>query len=333
MASEMLGHGWALEVLRRHLKSGTTRHAYLVTGPEGVGRSTLMSWFAQALLCSPEDGADPPCGRCESCRLVKKHTHPDLYWLKGDGGLKVDDVRSLQHNLALSPYQARRRVAALPDFETATTGAANALLKTLEEPPPNVVLLLTAASEESLLSTIVSRCEVLALRPMGIGELTLALQSRGESAERAQSLAGQAMGRPGLAIRLIENPDEVRDRSLLIEDGLRLLSLSRADRFEYASDINHHKEPADNRQATLRVLETWLGLWRDVLHRVHSVDGPLAYPEVNLEIEKVAARVEPGKVEILLRDIETAMRHISSNANPLLALETVLLALPTISLA
>jgi DNA polymerase-3 subunit delta' len=329
----LIGHEWALEMLRRHLDTGTTRQAYLITGPHGVGRRTLASWFGQALLCSREDGVLPPCGECEACTLVGKHAHPDLHWLAAEGGLKIDDIRGLQHDLPLSPYQAKRRVAVLPDFEAATREAANALLKTLEEPPPHVVLLLTAASEESLLPTIVSRCEIVALRPMGIRDLARALEARGQTAEQAERLAGQAMGRPGLAITLMDNPADARQRFLWVEDGLRLLGMSRADRFEYAADLNDHKEPAENRVATIQVLEAWLGLWRDVLHQVHGVDGPTVHPDINLEIEKVAARVKPGEVERLLRDIETAMHHISANANPLLALETVMLSLPKMNLA
>ncbi len=329
----ILGHDWALDVLRRHLTSGTTRHAYLMTGPEGVGRGAVVGWFARALLCHPEVGLERPCGACEACRLTAKGTHPDLHWLVGDGGLKIDDIRRLQHELSLTPYQADRRVAVLPDFETATTEAANALLKTLEEPPRNVVLLLTAASEKSLLPTIVSRCEVMGLRPMAIADLAKALETKGESTERAQSLAGQAMGRPGLAIRLSQDAEEVRRRSLLIEDGLRLLGMNRAGRFEYAAEVNQHKEPAQNRMASLQVLEVWLSLWREVLHRAHGVESHATYPEFKLDIEKIAARVAPEQIAILLREIEDAMWRIGANANPLLALETVMLALPMVQLA
>lgn len=333
MDREIIGHSWAIDVLLRHLRSGATRHAYLLTGAEGVGRSTVADWFVRALLCTSEGGEGLPCGVCEACSLIAKGAHPDVHWLAGDGGLKIDDVRRLQHELSLSPYQANRRVAVMPDFEMATTEAANALLKTLEEPPPNVVLLLTATTEESLLPTIVSRCEVIALRPMAIGDLAKALELRGESAERARTLAGQAMGRPGLALRLSEDAEQVRQRTVLIEDGLRLLGMKRADRFEYAAEVNHHKEPVDNRRASILVLEAWLSLWRDVLHQAHGVDSQMTFPEFNVDVEKVAARVESDDVVHLLREIEDAMQRIAANANPLLAMETVMLALPRVQLA
>ncbi|MGA9191175.1 MAG: DNA polymerase III subunit delta' [Anaerolineales bacterium] len=333
MDSEIIGHTWATDVLLRHLRSGATRHAYLMTGAEGVGRSTVADWFVRALLCTSAGGKGPPCGECGVCSLISRGAHPDVHWFEGEGGLKIDDVRKLQHELSLSPYQANRRVAVMPDFETATTEAANALLKTLEEPPPNVVLVLTAATEESVLPTIVSRCEVIALRPMAIGDLAKALEKRGEPADRARMLAGQAMGRPGLAIRLSGDAEQVRQRSLLIEDGLRVLGMTRAGRFEYAAEVNHHKEPADNRKASILVLEAWLSLWRDVLHQIHGVQGQMTFPEFNLDVEKVAARVDPDQVVVLLREIENALRRIASNANPLLAMETIMLALPMVQLA
>lgn len=253
--------------------------------------------------------------------------------MEADGGLKIDDVRGLQHELSLTPYQAGRRVAVLPQFEMATTEAANALLKTLEEPPSGVVLILTAASEQSLLPTITSRCEVITLRPMAVIDLAKALEARGEPEDRALSLAGQAMGRPGLALRLMADDDELQRRMLLVEDGLRLLGMNRAGRFEFAGEVNHHKEPADNRMASTQVLEAWLSLWRDVLHRAHGVDGQMTYPGLKLEIEKVAARMDPEQIVRVLREIEDAMQRIGGNANPLLALETVLLALPMVQLA
>lgn len=333
MSTELIGHGWAQEVLRRHLASGSTRHAYLVTGPEGIGRSTLAAWFARALLCSPEPGLERPCGKCEACTLTAKKAHPDLQWKEGDRGLRIDDIRALQHDLSLSPYQATRRVAVMPNFETATTEAGNALLKTLEEPPPNVVLLLTASSEEALLATIVSRCEIIALRPMATADLARSLEARGVSEDRAMTLAAQAMGRPGLALRLAEDDEQSQERSMMVEDGLRLLGMSRAERFEYAADLNRHKEPAENRQASLQVLEAWLGLWREVLHEAHKVESQRVYPEAKLEVEKVAARVESDQVVSTLREIEGAMWRISANANPLLALETVILTLPRVQLA
>jgi len=133
----------------------------------------------------------------------RKMQHPDLDILQADqstGQLKVDQIRELQHHLALSPYEARYRIALLLNFERANPNAANALLKTLEEPPDQVILILTADSPENLLPTIVSRCEVIRLRPLSYELLASQLvRNLGVDPERAEILAHVSNGMPRIS--------------------------------------------------------------------------------------------------------------------------------------
>ena len=113
-------------------RAATWRHAYLLAGPEGVGRRTLATRFAQALNCTnpPEPGSF--CGECRECRQIAALAHPDLSLLtptEGHKDIRIDQVRGLQHTLALAPYAAKYRIALLPDFQLANTQASNALLK------------------------------------------------------------------------------------------------------------------------------------------------------------------------------------------------------------
>lgn len=328
MSWELIGHGWAVETLRRHIAMNALRHAYLLTGPRGVGKATLAAELAQALVCTHEAVPDRPCGQCSACRRAQARNHPDVHWVEDEGGLKIDQVRELQRELALAPFEARTRVAIFPDFEASSDEAANALLKTLEEPGPHVVLIITAAMEEALLPTIVSRCEVLALRPMAVHDLADALEARGSDRERAVQLSAQSMGRPGLALSMLEHPDLLKRRTVLADDGLRMLSLSWTERFEYVQAVNRHKTPADNRRESAEVLEAWLGLWRDILHRRYGVEGVPRTPASELEVSRVAAGVQAGETETVLRAIETGLQRLESNANPVLTLETVVLSLP-----
>jgi DNA polymerase III subunit delta' len=333
MSFDLIGNGWAVNALRQHLMTGAVRHAYLLTGPQGVGKATLAGELAQALICAADDPSTRPCGQCPNCRRGAARNHPDVHWLESDSGLKIDQIRELQRELALSPFEARCRVAILPDFEGASIEAANALLKTLEEPGPHVVLIITAAMEESVLPTIVSRCEVLALRPLAVAELASALEAGGTDPDDASRLAAQSLGRPGWAMAWLNHPEEREHRASLADDGLRMLELSWADRFEYVQGVNRHKEAADNRRATAEVLEVWLGLWRDVLHGAYGVDRQPCTPLPELEVEKLAARLGPGEAESVLRTIETALQRLGGNANPVLTLETVVLSLPHALLA
>ncbi|MEJ5201447.1 MAG: DNA polymerase III subunit delta', partial [Anaerolineales bacterium] len=206
MTWNVLGHEWAAQLLKQHMIRNAVRHAYLFTGPEGVGRRTLALRFAQALNCLYPPVPGDPCGTCQICQQTGRMEMADLSIVQSEPDshtIKIEQVRDLQHTLSLAPYQARYRVAVLLRFEEATAAAQNALLKTLEEPPQKVVLLLTADAAENLLPTIVSRCEVLRLRPLAIEQLAEALQTDWEiSNDEARKLAHLANGRPGYALFL-----------------------------------------------------------------------------------------------------------------------------------
>ena len=231
----MIGHQWAVDLLAEHVAMRRERHAYLFTGPQGVGRKTLALRFSQALNCPTPLTPGQPCLNCSTCKRMGTVQHPDLAVVEAvhEGEvLRIDQVRELQHNLSLAPYEARYRIALILRFEEANNNTANAMLKTLEEPPSQVVVILTAKSVENLLPTIVSRCEVLRLRPLSIEETSTGLQSlRGVPKEEADRLAHISGGRPGYALRLYEQPQLLEQRQAWLDQLLRLLASSRAERF------------------------------------------------------------------------------------------------------
>src|SRR5690349_17600708 len=127
----LIGHEWAVDMLKKHVVHGTTRHAYLFAGSPGIGRRTLALRFAQALNCSTPSGPGIPCGQCRDCRQIEAMQHADLSLVQADtegGVLKVDQIRETRRVLTLKPYQANYRVALFLRFQEANDNAANALL-------------------------------------------------------------------------------------------------------------------------------------------------------------------------------------------------------------
>jgi DNA polymerase-3 subunit delta' len=322
----MLGHSWAVNLLKNNLSSGRIRHAYLFSGPQGIGKRTLALRLAQAINCNETEKTGIPCGGCRSCRLFDRMQHPDLSSVQAEsvgGTLKVDQIRGLQHSLSLTPYEARYRVALILRFEEANQNAANALLKTLEEPPAQVVMMLTAQEPEALLPTVVSRCELLRLRPLTIPELALGLQDQiGLSSENANLLAHISGGRPGYALNLNQDPQILKKRETWLEDHQRLLSSDRVVRFSYADTLAKERESLGN------ILQIWSSFWRDVLLVVSGSTAPITNLDQVKEINKLAMKIDLRRAKGMVEVLDRTRELIHRNVNPRLTLEILLLNLP-----
>jgi DNA polymerase-3 subunit delta' len=323
------GHDWAVNLLRGHLSSGDVRHAYLFTGPPGVGRRTLAVQFAQALNCLNPPAVGEFCGQCRICRQTAALQHSDLSILQAEkegGVLKVEQVREAQHALSLTPYEARYRVALLLRFQEANPNAQNALLKTLEEAPQQVILLLTADSAESLLPTIVSRCEVLRLRPMPLDGLQQELESRQMTPADARLLAHLSAGRLGYALRLKDDVGQLEQRRAFIEDLMNMLGANIRERFTYAEAI------ARDREAVRQAYQVWLSFWRDLMLRCASPELPLVNLDMEVEIANLARQIDLPAARSQVSALERSIARLDGNLNARLLTEVLLMDWPQLTL-
>jgi len=323
----LIGHEWAVDMLKKHVTNGTTRHAYLFAGPPGLGRRSLALRFAQALNCQTPIDAGIPCGTCRNCKQIDAMQHPDLAVVQAEsegGSLKVDQIRDTRRSLTLKPYVANYRVALFLRFQQANDNAANALLKTLEEAPSYVVLILTADNPEQLLPTIVSRCEVLRLRPLKIEEVQKESENRGIEPGQAKLIAHISGGRFGYALRLIGSESLLEKRDQRLNDLLTLIPASRVEKFAYADKLARDKESM--RQAIL----IWLSYWRDVMLRTARAESPLVNVDRNMEIEDLADRMDLSSARRVVSGLENTLEKMERNVNPRLLAEVLLLDMPKI---
>ena len=324
---DLIGHEWAVDMLKKHVVHERTRHAYLFCGPPGLGRRTLALHFAQALNCTTPTEPGIPCGQCRDCKQITAMQHADLTVIQAEsegGTLKVDQIRDSRKTLTLKPYMSKYRVAIFLRFQEANDNAANALLKTLEEAPSYAVLILTADNPEQLLPTIVSRCEVLRLRPLSMEEVQKDLENRGLESDRAKLIAHISGGRPGYARRLAEDDVLLDVREERLNDLLTLLPASRVEKFAYADKLARDKDSM--RQAIL----FWLSYWRDVMLRTAQADTPLINVDRNVEIEGLAGQLDLSSVRKTVNNLENALEQLEKNVNPRLLAEVMLLDLPKI---
>lgn len=323
---QIVGHEWAIRSLQRAVLTDTISHAYLFTGAPGVGKTTLARQLAAALLCEHQNVEERPCGECRACHLVTSGNHPDLHIVESEhvgASLKIDQVRELEHTLNLTPVEGRHQVAILRRFEEATTSAANALLKTLEEPSPQVVLVVLAREADLLLPTIVSRCQHVPLRPLPVGlvEETL-IQRWGAPVETAELLAHLSSGRLGWAVRTLGDDDALKRRTKRLDDLDELIGASIVKRFKYAEKL------ARNPIATQRTLDLWIGWWRDVLLVASEAETAVTNVDRRKELKTYARRFGVEASAAAVKALRTAADKLGRNANTRLTLEVLMLDLP-----
>jgi DNA polymerase III subunit delta' len=325
---DILGHDWAVELLKGHIAKNTLRHAYLFTGPKGVGKRTLALRFVQALNCASPTQTSEPCLQCRTCKQIGLGQYPDLAVVQSEekgGELRVDQMRDLQRSLSLAPYQSKYRAALLLDFEGANPNASNALLKTLEEPPPQVILVLTALSSDLLLPTVVSRCEVLRLRSIPISMIAENLQTRWQvDPNQATLLAHLSDGCPGQAVTLLENPQALAQRSLWLDEHLAILAGTRVSRFNYTEKLYKTKE----KSVLIEMLFVWLSLWRDVFLQASGASAPLVNLNKENEIKTLASRYPVTIAQQVITSLIHTIDLFDLNVNSRLAIENLMLDLP-----
>ncbi len=329
MTWDLIGHDWAVQLLRGHIQNNSLRQAYLITGPRGVGKRDLALRFVQSLTCPGAATSADPCLSCPTCLQVGRMEHPDLFPVlleEGSKQIKIDQIRDLIHSLALSPYQATRRFGLLFDFEQANPSTQNALLKTLEEPPEPVVLILTAVSSDVLLETITSRCEVIKLNPVPLEQTSRGLEElHGIPAEQARLLAHISGGKPVLALAYHRDPALLERRKNLLDEHMEILRANSVERFAYADRTS--KDPGKIED----LLDVWVTLWHDILIQSGKSAVPLQNidrgDEIELILEKVDFRTARSAVDLFRR----AHQLLGENANLKLTLEDLLLQLPTLT--
>lgn len=332
------GHHVAVDQLRRAVSHNRVGHAYLITGPEHVGRGTLARIFARALVCTAEP-ADRPCGECTACRRAMREAHPDVTYVNletqaaatgskesKNTRISIDTIRELRGSIALRPLESQWRAAIIEDVDRFSGSAYDALLKTLEEPPPFVVLILVAIDLDAVPETIRSRCHPLPLEPLPEAEVRQVLIDRGNSPDLSAAIAARTRGRVGEAIALADDPEALARRTEAIHETLELfrrptLAIGAARRL---SDAYRR----GNRSQVEEQLDLMVGLWRDLLLLKSDPSARITNSDVRDELTDLSSEWPLTALVAALAATSQAMADLAANAQSRLVLDAMVAQWP-----
>jgi len=339
--SEVVEQEAAKRSLLRQIEQGRISHAYLFTGPEGVGKTFTAVSTAQALNCSGESPGG--CGVCDTCRKVSRFLHPDVRLIFAvpakvseedyrqlleeksanplaeltfakKSSISIAQVREIKEEINLGLFEGRWKTVIIRNAEDMTLEAANSLLKVLEEPRENTTLILTSSRPQALLPTVRSRCQRVRFFPLSAGAVKRILAKHlGASEAEAELAASFSQGSVTLASRMLSE-DISGERGLAIE-----VFGSPKPRAAAARKLASSKD----RALFDRVLRFALGWYRDLLlvrlgerERISNADL----------LEKLKKQAEESDLREIIKRVamlERLRSAIELNANPTIAVETV----------
>ncbi len=357
MFEGIIGHEFQKEVLKRAVKEGAIAHAYLFSGPDGIGKKLVATQFAKLLNCQATDsyGQRPPASSlpqvdreqsqttqdsaaqhssqgctCNSCSKIDKGIHPDVVFVEFEGikNIKVEQIReTVESRLFLKPFEGKFKIVVVDESERMSIGAQNAFLKTLEEPPSYSVIILITSQPNSLLPTIRSRCQILRFNPLPKETVLQLLLKNTKTSPASSAIASKlSEGSLGQALRMDNENIELRKEIIL-----KLIDLSPNSALHIldlveALPLSSTPEDSENLKLAFKFISLWL---RDLaLLKIGFDDEMLTNTDVAKECRKTAMKWNVNNVLDKYKLVERTWYDIfRTNANKQLALENLFIKL------
>jgi DNA polymerase III subunit delta' len=292
--SKIIGHERVLSYLNGAIERNRISHAYLFIGAKHLGKETVARWFGKKLISNPQAIAR------------------NLIVMRPEEGLKITDIRSLQHELSLKNPWGEKRVVLMGDVNDMNGAAQNAFLKLLEEPPVGVVFILLASSLREILPTIISRTQLVRFSLVSEHKIKSFLRER-VSSRRAEELSRLACGKPGWAAVALNTKQESSVLETAADEFLKIFNCSVTEKFKLVRQLVDSEE--------ILPLDSWESVWRDILLCQLGLEHKIVLLSLQSSIKKVSGQLDKSLVLKALRGIQELRQGLRSNINTKLLLE------------
>ncbi|MGH7889528.1 MAG: DNA polymerase III subunit delta', partial [Thermodesulfobacteriota bacterium] len=330
---DIVGHEFQKKALIRTARERRISHAYLFSGPDGVGKRIIAAEFAKILNClrfdsiSEEDTSGERCD-CNSCKKIDKGIHPDVFFVeyKGLKNIKVDQIREeVEERIFFRPFEGRFKVAVVDEAERMNPNAQNAFLKTLEEPPEDSVIILVSSQPEFLLPTIKSRCQLLQFN--GISQeimLEKVRKSTDLSPEEAWVVVKLSCGSLGKALGFKKDVLSERRETIIKLSEINPKYASHVLGFVDSMPTSSSSDDLERLAFVFEIIASWL---RDLLLiEIGYEEDDISNRDLVPVIRKLKHKWSADKILDKIKSVENAWYSIfRGNANKQMALENMVL--------
>ena len=316
--SEIYGHKEIKEILKRAIENKNVGHAYIFSGPEGVGRLSTAKAFSKALVCTDMTDGEP-CGKCKGCRMCDAESHPDIRIVtnglydssKKSSNILIDTIRNMKREIYVKPIEAERKIYIIPNADTMNISAQNSILKILEEPPMYCTIIMIVKNTASMLETVLSRAQNIKFFPLKDQEVEAYLRDKRVLEESDISYVSKmAEGSIGEAIKIASDEDRKVFREEVLDAIFKILKPSQKNLYDFVSFLKKNKGRISDIEDILR------GFFSDLIKICELKDGEnLLNKDKIKELDGFSKLLTDGGAVLLMDILIKTKLDIEQNVN------------------